>query len=171
MLIERATAGAGRSRRLHMHRSFAARAFLFLVVGVVSLAPGLPLSAQAPAAPAAAAQPPAAPEVWRITAEELKPMVDKGEAVLLDVRSKPAWDGGHIQGAIHIPTSELRARLSELPKDKLVAAYCTCHAEASSAGAAILLKQNGYKAAALKDGVTAWQRVGGKVTPPVQPAN
>jgi rhodanese-related sulfurtransferase len=62
--------------------------------------------------------------------------------------------------------------MSELPKDKLIAAYCTCHAEATSAGAAILLKQYGYKTAALKDGITAWQRVGGKVTAPVAtPAN
>jgi hydroxyacylglutathione hydrolase len=132
------------------------RTFLVAGLGLTTLA----------AARRAAAQP--ANDVWRITAEELKPLVTKGEAILLDVRGKTAWDAGHIEGAMHIPMAELRGRLGELPKDKLIAAYCTCHAEATSAGAAILLKQNGFtKAAALKDGVSAWQRVGGKVTAPV----
>jgi rhodanese-related sulfurtransferase len=138
---------------------------LFVAVGLVSLAVTGQLSAQT----TPQTQPAAPDEVWRITAEELKPMIAKGTAILVDVRGKPAWDGGHIEGAIHIPMADLRQRLSELPKDKLIAAYCTCHAEATSAGAAILLKQNGFKSAALKDGVAAWQRVGGKVTPPVQP--
>ena len=80
--------------------------------------------------------------------------MDKGDAILLDVRGKTGWDAGHIEGAVHIPMAELKQRLGELPKDKLIAAYCTCQAEATSAGAAILLKQNGFaKAAALKDGV------------------
>ena len=149
-------------RRSHVH---VIRTFVFVVLGLASLALAGPLSAQA----TPPTQPAAPDEVWRITAEELKPMVTKGEAILVDVRGKPAWDGGHIEGAIHIPISELRQRLGELPKDKLIAAYCTCHAEATSASAAVLLKQNGFKTAALKDGVTAWQRVGGKVTPPVPP--
>ena len=127
------------------------------------LAAGLGLASIA-AARQAIAQ---APEVWRITAEELKPLVAKGDAILLDVRGKTAWDAGHIEGAMHIPMAELKQRLGELPKDKLIAAYCTCQAEATSAGAAILLKQNGFaKAAALKDGVDAWKRVGGKVSAP-----
>jgi predicted sulfurtransferase len=61
----------------------------------------------------------------RIEAPELKRLVEKGEAVIIDVRSKDAWDMGHIQGAIHVPLAELEARLSQIPKDKLIAAYCT----------------------------------------------
>ena len=61
----------------------------------------------------------------RIEAAELKKLVDKGDAVLLDVRSQNAWDMGHAEGAIHIPLGELSARLDEVPRDKLVAAYCT----------------------------------------------
>jgi rhodanese-related sulfurtransferase len=137
--------------RVHQGR----RTFLAAGLGLVSIAAARRATAQG------------SPEVWRITAEELKPLVTKGEAILLDVRGKSAWDAGHIEGAVHIPMAELRQRLGELPKDKVIAAYCTCQAEATSAGAAILLKQNGFaKAAALKDGVDAWKRVGGKVTNP-----
>ncbi|MCM2254922.1 MAG: rhodanese-like domain-containing protein [Vicinamibacteria bacterium] len=71
------------------------------------------------AAPAFAAEP------ARMTAEELKPLVDSGQAVLLDVRSAPAFQSEHAEGARHIPLDEVGKRLGELPKDKLIAAYCT----------------------------------------------
>ncbi len=45
--------------------------------------------------------------------------------VVLDVREPWEWASGHIEGAVHIPLEELEARLSQLPKDKLIAAYCT----------------------------------------------
>lgn len=61
----------------------------------------------------------------RIEAPEAKKLVDKGEAILIDVRSKAAWDMGHAEGALLIPLAELEARLSQLPKDKLIVAYCT----------------------------------------------
>lgn len=64
-------------------------------------------------------------EVPRISAEEARRKAEKGEAVLLDVRSKNAYDASHAEGAVSIPLGELEARLGELPKDKLVAAYCT----------------------------------------------
>ena len=44
---------------------------------------------------------------------------------VLDVRRRDEWDSGHLDGALHIPLDSLTARLKELPKDKLIAAYCT----------------------------------------------
>ena len=44
--------------------------------------------------------------------------------VILDVRTKQSYDEGHITGAINIPVVETDARLAELPKDKLIVAYC-----------------------------------------------
>jgi predicted sulfurtransferase len=66
-----------------------------------------------------------ATEVQRIDAAEAKKLVDKGEAVLIDVRARAAWDMGHVQGALHMPGDEIAARLSELPKNKLIITYCT----------------------------------------------
>jgi predicted sulfurtransferase len=71
------------------------------------------------------AVPSSAEEAPRMEAAEVKRLVDKGEAVLVDVRNKVAWDGGHAEGALHIPVDEVANRLKELPKDKLIAAYCT----------------------------------------------
>ena len=64
-------------------------------------------------------------DVDRIEAAEAKKMVEKGDAIIVDVRSRAAWDMGHVQGAWFIPGEELAARLSQLPKDKLIITYCT----------------------------------------------
>jgi predicted sulfurtransferase len=66
-----------------------------------------------------------ATEAPRVTAEEVKRLAAKGEVVIVDVRGKDAYDFEHAEGAISIPLPELEARMAELPKDKLVAAYCT----------------------------------------------
>jgi hypothetical protein len=44
--------------------------------------------------------------------------------IIIDVRAKEAFDAGHIAGAISFPESDVDTRINELPKDKLVIAYC-----------------------------------------------
>jgi hypothetical protein len=44
--------------------------------------------------------------------------------IIVDVRSNAAYDEGHIAGAVNIPGFEAEMRLSELPKEKLIIAYC-----------------------------------------------
>jgi predicted sulfurtransferase len=61
----------------------------------------------------------------RLAAEEVKRLAEKGDVVILDVRGKDAYDMEHAEGAVSIPLQELEARMSELPKNKLIAAYCT----------------------------------------------
>jgi NADPH-dependent 2,4-dienoyl-CoA reductase/sulfur reductase-like enzyme/rhodanese-related sulfurtransferase len=43
---------------------------------------------------------------------------------VLDVRSPREFAGGHIPGAVNVPVDDLRARLSELPRARRIAAYC-----------------------------------------------
>ncbi len=43
---------------------------------------------------------------------------------ILDVREPAEFTAGHIPGAVHIPLGELRARWTELPRDKPLAVYC-----------------------------------------------
>ena len=64
-------------------------------------------------------------EAPRISGEEAVRLVAAGQAVLVDVRNKTAWDTGHAEGALSIPSGEIATRLGELPKDKLIAACCT----------------------------------------------
>lgn len=44
--------------------------------------------------------------------------------LIIDVRAKEAFDAGHIEGAISFPEADVDIRVGELPKDKLVIAYC-----------------------------------------------
>jgi 3-mercaptopyruvate sulfurtransferase SseA len=73
------------------------------------------------------AQPTAADELEsarRIPRDEAIKLVKEKKAVYVDVRSKEAYDEGHIPGAISIPLSELITRFKELPPHKFIIAYC-----------------------------------------------
>lgn len=85
-------------------------------------APSLTPKAAAPARPPAAYTQETAP---RISAVEARQALAKGEAVLVDVRSKEAYEASHAQGAISIPSFALDSRIGELPKNKLIITYCT----------------------------------------------
>jgi predicted small secreted protein len=61
----------------------------------------------------------------RITTVELHNALDKGEAVVVDVRNDTTYKLGHIKGALLIPAGEVGAHVSELPKDKLIVTYCS----------------------------------------------
>lgn len=90
------------------------------VMGGTQPKPGPPAQ---PAAQAAPANP--AAEVPRITAADAKKAVDAGKAILVDVRSAVAYQQEHAKGAIHLSTSEVATRMSELPKGKQIITYCT----------------------------------------------
>ena len=71
--------------------------------------------------------PPADPaaEAPRISVTEAKKAIDAGKAILVDVRAAMSYEQEHAKGAISLPTHEVAARMSELPKDKQIIAYCT----------------------------------------------
>src|SRR5579872_3814794 len=60
----------------------------------------------------------------------VKENVDSKKAALVDVREKSEWNDGHIEGAISLPLSELKAGVDEkeiakrLPKNKIVYTHC-----------------------------------------------
>jgi hypothetical protein len=65
------------------------------------------------------------PEVPRISLQETQTRLEKGEALLIDVRSRELYDQAHASGALSFPEQEIEARLDELPRDKLLILYCT----------------------------------------------
>lgn len=81
-------------------------------------------SAQSNAATPPEQAKPHADGVRRVTVAELNQMIERGEAIAADVRTKEQYEQGRIKGAIFMPTDELSNRLSELPKDKLIVFYC-----------------------------------------------
>jgi hydroxyacylglutathione hydrolase len=80
----------------------------------------------------------------QISVHELHGMIKKKERVtIVDVRSANEFAAGHIEGAVNIPSPDLRTKYRGLKKDRPVALLCgTGHR--SSLGAS-LLKNRGFK--------------------------
>jgi phage shock protein E len=99
------------------------------------------------------------PEV--IVCEVLEPDVaaEQADAVIIDVRDAAEYAAGHVPGARNIPLGALADHLDELPHDRLVLTYCNMHHPGQSRGerAAAFLSDQGFDAAALAGGFSAWQ--------------
>lgn len=68
---------------------------------------------------------------------------DLNEICLLDVRSPEEFELGTIEGAMNVPTYELRERLEEVPRDKTIVVFCGVGLRAYHAER--VLRQNGYE--------------------------
>ena len=64
-------------------------------------------------------------------------------AIIVDVRSKGEFQGGHIRQAINIPLQNIEGHLKQLPKDRVIITCCASGMR--SASAANMLKNKGYK--------------------------
>ena len=69
----------------------------------------------------------------------------KQGAIVLDVRSKSEFLGGHIKNSINIPVDQLSNNLSKL-KDKNNCIICCCASGMRSGAAKRILESKGYKA-------------------------
>lgn len=82
---------------------------------------------QAPSTPTAQSPQPKNPadEARRITADELHKLWDKKDVLIIDTRGEPDYKASHIPGAISVPANEVVTKLEELPRNKMIVAYCT----------------------------------------------
>ena len=71
------------------------------------------------------AVPPPADGARRVSVTELKDLLDKGEAFVLDVRNEASYNAGHIRGSKLIPEAEIVNHLDELPRNKMIVTYCS----------------------------------------------
>lgn len=84
---------------------------------------------------------------------------DPAGLVVLDVRSEGEWNGGHVEGAVHVHGGVLSERMTEVPRDKPVAVVCGSGYRASIA--ASCLQREGYtQVANVVGGMTAWRSAG-----------
>lgn len=90
----------------------------------------------------------------------------RGEVVVLDVRPAAEYDTAHLPFARSMPLAELAQRLSELPRDVEIVAYCRGPFCLMSDEAVALLKKRGFRARKTSDGVSEWQAAGLPVTRP-----
>jgi rhodanese-related sulfurtransferase len=79
------------------------------------------------------------------------------DVFLLDVRPEDEFEKGQILNAISIPLDELPDRLKEIPKNKLVIAYCRGMFCTMADEAVKFLQSKGYQAKKMEDSVLDYQ--------------
>lgn len=96
----------------------------------------------------------------QVDRETLLRRVREASVVVLDVRPVEEYQAGHIPGAISVPLRELEERLSELPADQEIVAYCRGPYCVLAVEAVEFLRKRGRRAWRLEDGVWDWRAMG-----------
>jgi rhodanese-related sulfurtransferase len=87
--------------------------------------------------------------------------------VLIDARSRRAWDQGRIPGAVHLPHAQIKDRAAELLDPAVpVVAYCWGPGCNGATRAALALSEAGFRAREMIGGIEYWIREGFPVTTP-----
>lgn len=76
---------------------------------------------------------------------------------ILDVRETVEWRAGHIEGAVHIPLSELPSRVGDVPDAQTLV---VCKVGGRSAQAVAYLAQQGHDVVNLDGGMLDWEATG-----------
>ncbi len=92
--------------------------------------------------------------------EQLLAKVRDGAVTVLDVRPPEEYRAGHLPGALSVPLKDLEQRLSELPSDREIVAYCRGPYCVLSIEAVEILRSHGFAAYRLKEGVSDLQARG-----------
>lgn len=92
--------------------------------------------------------------------EALLEQARRGDVIVIDVRPQAEYDVAHLPFARSMPVGELEKRLSELPTDKDIVAYCRGPFCLMSDEAVALLGARGYRVSKILEGVSEWQAAG-----------
>jgi len=86
-------------------------------------------------------------------------LINRRDAVVLDVRDTGDYAAGHITGARHISESQLAERMKELEKYKLRPIVVCCRTGTRAPIVSAMLRKQGFaEAFALGGGIAAWQQ-------------
>ncbi|HET9663008.1 MAG TPA: rhodanese-like domain-containing protein [Burkholderiales bacterium] len=86
-------------------------------------------------------------------------LINRRDAIVIDVRDAAEYASGHITNAKHIPEKELGERAKELEKFKARPIIVACRAGGRGPSAAVVLRKHGFaEVFALRGGVAAWQQ-------------
>lgn len=88
--------------------------------------------------------------------ESLLSKARNGDILVIDVRPESEFAAGHLPFARSMPLGELEKRLADLPAGKEIVAYCRGPFCLMSDEAVQLLRQRGFSAHKITDGVTEW---------------
>jgi rhodanese-related sulfurtransferase len=92
-------------------------------------------------------------------------LINREDAIIVDVRDQGEYARGHIPNARHIPLGELARRSSELEKLKARPLILCCASGARSGSALATLRKAGFeKLFNLRGGLYEWEKAGQPVS-------
>jgi hydroxyacylglutathione hydrolase len=97
--------------------------------------------------------------VAQIGPADLAESLRHGAVTVVDVRNATEWQGGHIDGAIHIPLGYLRERMADVPATRPVVVQCEGGSR-SAIGASLLRAHGRDRVINLAGGISAWIKAG-----------
>ncbi|QGZ60459.1 rhodanese-like domain-containing protein [Paraburkholderia acidisoli] len=96
-----------------------------------------------------------------VSAGEATQMINRRNAVVIDLRSAEEFAKGHLPSARHIAFGELASKAAQLTKNKSTPVLLVCQTGQQSHKALRLVTEAGYADAHVLDGgVDAWQKAG-----------
>lgn len=100
--------------------------------------------------------------VPQIAVDAVARLVRARDALILDVRPRDAYAGGHLPGAVSMPLGEISRRAFEFAayRSKPVVVYCRNGARSGPKATAELRRAGYRKAANMAGGLEAWSRAG-----------
>lgn len=98
--------------------------------------------------------------IEELTADELADRLERGRAVVIDVRPTLEYAAGHIPGARSVPIEQLGDVVDSLPRQREIIAYCRGPYCVYADDAVRLLNANGFKARRLDTGFPEWHSAG-----------
>jgi len=97
---------------------------------------------------------------WVNTARAIE-LINREDALMLDVRDSGEYQAGHILGARNLPLARIEEGAGELAKKKERPLIVYCEGGERSAKAAAALKRQGFgNVASLSGGLGAWRQAG-----------
>ena len=97
------------------------------------------------------------PEI-EISVQDANELLQRGEAVLVDVREPHEWEAGRIPGARHVQLEHLASQADSIPRDKRVVFQCRLGVRSAMATKAF--RAAGYDALSMAGGIQAWHDAG-----------
>jgi len=96
-----------------------------------------------------------------VSAGDATLLINRENAIVLDVRAPGEFAAGHLPEAINIPADKLAERIGELEKYKGRPLIVNCQTGMRSGGACGTLRKNGFaQVFTLAGGVGEWQKAG-----------
>jgi phage shock protein E len=96
--------------------------------------------------------------ITEISPAEAQAQLERGDAVLIDVREESAWNEAHAAGAKHLSRGEVELEIEEQVPDLSTPIICYCGGGSRSALVTESLQKMGYtNVRSLRGGFRAWQ--------------